>query len=992
MIDKIILVVLFLLCDAGMVYALEFPVTQLYSAETSGLAGKSISGKMVQNDSLNGKARMLSAVKPDGTLASKKKDGKDSEEKGVSRTARLTFFGVLLGVLTTLGIFAFQRRKRISDVTSSTTEALTAQNEHAKRQKEEEARKKEEWYRLALITDRDKCGIPSSSAFTSFMVKLSETFVSLSLSFSSQGQKSEISQGVAGRHFKPEEVIKQAFEHDRRLLLVLGDPGSGKTTLLSHYVLKLLQDACYGDFGFMEPLKVFFFSLRDLKKEGDNYPTLAMNLSAWTQGKLSVELFSQWLEDEQSLVLLDGLDEISDVQDRIEACKWIDRIVTHTKAFVVVSSRTTGYRKGDGIELLSLHSNAEIENFTPEMQDEFIGRWFSASYSGEVRPPSKKEEEWNRAQQEAAKAKEHALIAFLTEKKHEQLRELAGIPLLLQIMATLWKERDSLPRSRAELYDVALSYLLDYRDRRRGLMPLLTATEAKKVLSPVALWMQEELKKDEADRAEMQKRMHGVLKGLDNPPPVDAFFNNIVDRAGLLVAYVGNEYRFSHKTFREYLSAFQLREDRPYRQLNNLIVCLGSDRFDWWQETLRFFIWQVDAMVFNAFMQQLFDSPVSETLSPKQQDLLSLLVEEAPWKKIDALKAKLLEPNNADGQKSKEALKVADNRKRYVLRCLEIIGTQEAVDAVREFVQAEPKLTDDRDILRLAYEIPGVKITSNIVADISCKINVSAKAISVRYNHYELDAQYILIEGGTFTFFMTGNREVMPDLYVGKYTVTNKLYRQFINYLTAKEAPSTKVLPVELYEEVLRSEADPVEGFSDYLKSEESLVKLLTSYYDDDKRFNKEDQPVMGVTWYAARAYCLWLSLLESEGRDSLLYRLPTEKEWEYAAGGKESRTYPWGKEEPSTTRANYNENEGATTPVGRYPEGATPEGLYDMAGNVWEWTEDIHRKYAPARALRGGSWGGLPDLLRCAARNVNHPAVRVSNFGFRVVRSSPSS
>ena len=339
-----------------------------------------------------------------------------------------------------------------------------------------------------------------------------------------------------------------------------------------------------------------------------------MNLSIWTQGKISQEIFSQWLENEKSLVLLDGLDEISDVQDRIDACKWIDRIVTHTQAYVVVSSRTTGYRKGDGIELRSLLSKAEIENFTPEMQDEFIKKWFFASYSGEVRPDTVSEEEWNRTQKDAATSKANALISFLCDKKHERLRELAGVPLLLQIMATLWKERDSLPKSRVEIYDVALSYLLDYRDRRRGLVPLLTATEAKKVLSPVALWMQENLQKDEADRTDMQKIMQNVLKDMGDPPAADKFFENIVDRAGLLVEYVGNEYRFSHKTFREYLAGFQLREDRPYQHLTNLVGYFGSDQFDWWQETLRFFIWQIDAKVFDAFMQKLFDSPISVRL------------------------------------------------------------------------------------------------------------------------------------------------------------------------------------------------------------------------------------------------------------------------------------------------------------------------------------------------------------------------------------------
>ena len=73
MIDKIVLVLLFLLCNAGMAYALELPFRQLSSAETSGLAGKSISGKMVQNDSLK------AVVKRDSALASKEKEGKESE-------------------------------------------------------------------------------------------------------------------------------------------------------------------------------------------------------------------------------------------------------------------------------------------------------------------------------------------------------------------------------------------------------------------------------------------------------------------------------------------------------------------------------------------------------------------------------------------------------------------------------------------------------------------------------------------------------------------------------------------------------------------------------------------------------------------------------------------------------------------------------------------------------------------------------------------------
>ncbi|MFZ4801484.1 MAG: formylglycine-generating enzyme family protein, partial [Chlorobium sp.] len=217
-----------------------------------------------------------------------------------------------------------------------------------------------------------------------------------------------------------------------------------------------------------------------------------------------------------------------------------------------------------------------------------------------------------------------------------------------------------------------------------------------------------------------------------------------------------------------------------------------------------------------------------------------------------------------------------------------------------------------------------------------------------------------------------------------------QLYRRFINYLADQDLEFAGLLSVERYKEQLRSEAKKIKGFSDYLRGEESFSKRCSSYFDDDKRFNKGDQPVVGVSWYAVQAYCMWLSLLESNGETTTLYRLPTEKEWEYAAGGKESRLYPWGNTEPSPKHANYNNNEGAPTPVGRYTEGATQEGLYDMAGNVWEWTEDFYDKDEDVRAIRGGTYySDKADALRCSSRLNYLPRFVNDDVGFRVIRSS---
>lgn len=170
-------------------------------------------------------------------------------------------------------------------------------------------------------------------------------------------------------------------------------------------------------------------------------------------------------------------------------------------------------------------------------------------------------------------------------------------------------------------------------------------------------------------------------------------------------------------------------------------------------------------------------------------------------------------------------------------------------------------------------------------------------------------------------------------------------------------------------------------------------------------RFNNPAQPVVGVTWFEAAAYCCWLDeKLRQCGRladAGLQLRLPSEVEWEYAARGGAQREFPWdGGFAPE--RANTLESGiGRPTPVGLFSRGASAHGLLDMAGNVWEWTLSRYRPYpydpqdgreAPgggeARVVRGGSWGLNEWYARCAYRNGDLPAYFNDNLGFRVVRS----
>jgi formylglycine-generating enzyme required for sulfatase activity len=148
------------------------------------------------------------------------------------------------------------------------------------------------------------------------------------------------------------------------------------------------------------------------------------------------------------------------------------------------------------------------------------------------------------------------------------------------------------------------------------------------------------------------------------------------------------------------------------------------------------------------------------------------------------------------------------------------------------------------------------------------------------------------------------------------------------------------------------------------------------------------NRPLVNVTHAEASAYCAWLSEQLAGQAGGGRVRLPTEWEWEFAARGPGNapRRYPWGSEAPDGTRANFRfeGSPGRPTPVGLFPRGATPgrqegERIYDLAGNVLEWTGSL--------ALRGGAYYYFARYLRAADRNVNVADGRSSYFGFRCLR-----
>jgi hypothetical protein len=154
----------------------------------------------------------------------------------------------------------------------------------------------------------------------------------------------------------------------------------------------------------------------------------------------------------------------------------------------------------------------------------------------------------------------------------------------------------------------------------------------------------------------------------------------------------------------------------------------------------------------------------------------------------------------------------------------------------------------------------------------------------------------------------------------------------------------------------------------------------------DDPAFNRATQPVVGVSWYEAEAYCAWLTHeLPQTGaiRAKEEVRLPTAAQWEQAARSHDDRPYPWGKTF-ITTHANTKESGlKQTTPVHMYPQGVTPAGVWDLCGNVWEWIADDE---SYSKGIRGGAYWNDAQTVGSAARLRLNPHLWDHDVGFRCV------
>jgi formylglycine-generating enzyme required for sulfatase activity len=293
-------------------------------------------------------------------------------------------------------------------------------------------------------------------------------------------------------------------------------------------------------------------------------------------------------------------------------------------------------------------------------------------------------------------------------------------------------------------------------------------------------------------------------------------------------------------------------------------------------------------------------------------------------------------------------------------------------------------------------------------------------------------------EGGAFLFFLKDKKTDKPaDVIAVESKTGRKAYKNNKDYWEIDHGDGIIMVYIPAGEFTMGSndggedEKPPhkvrLDGY--WMGKKEVTVKQYKSFISESRyqslpswvfKYSPGDEyPIVGVSWGDAKAYCKVLS--KEKG---LTFKLPTEAQWEKAARGTgpDVRRYPWGNRPPSGEKVNFadknlwekekwswadkNIDDGYayTAPVGSYPQGASPYGLLDMAGNVWErcsdWYDSGYYKNAPKnnpkgpeggtnRVVRGGSWYNDAVYLRCAYRVYDGPSYRYDILGFRLCQDN---
>ncbi|MBK8988173.1 MAG: SUMF1/EgtB/PvdO family nonheme iron enzyme [Chloroflexi bacterium] len=814
-------------------------------------------------------------------------------------------------------------------------------------------------------------------------------------------QRDEMSMEVE----KPIDIAMQQLLGLDHRLIVTGGPGCGKTTVLLHIAWALAQALAGDDAALAErqlglrgalplpifiPLSTYALYLRELPRASDPQKrTLAAYISHYLIESqagfdLPPDFFQQLLrQGEAVILLLDGLDEVPNEAERVRVRRAIEDLVTGRETMrVVVTCRTAAYQ---GRTALGKNfREVKVKPLAAEHIEALVTQAYRHIYRTDPLAQVKKSAE---------------LLAGIDHLESERRRlgedvpRLVDSPLMVRLLLIVhYSERRRLPEQRAELYMKATDAMLlpDYApdedvSEQIGRAVGGSMETHRDLMQHLAFHMHQKGEKQGREISE-----DGLREMMAQEPLYAGMVDDLITltrmRGTLLEERMGM-YRFLHLAFQEYLAA---------RYLAEIVRGVGG------------------VAAIAEFLEQgpLLDSWWREValLTPGY-----LMVTSAPT-------AQLLLQRLAGLDKEAEA--------RQLTAEMELATVEIAATAFWEWGVPRPELQE-----AISQKLAGL-LADQERASQSKPPQRAAGGVALarlgdpRQEVMDVDAmQFCYVPPGPFWMGSDEGRDnekpqhwvEMPHPYwLSRFPVTNAQYTQFIKedgYMTERYWKEAKALGVW--------RRGKVKGL---LKNE-----MRNQPVEANHPFDLPNHPVVGVTWHEALAYTRWLM---ERWRDWLPHtsqewgvRLPTEAEWEKGARGgvqipeqaviqpiiklrdsvvatvplqqnpRNQTAYIWGNA-PDDNRANSSESGiGSSSAVGCFPGGASPYGLEEMAGNVWEWTasqlkdseNDVGKSMEVVytsdgfRVLRGGSFIDKNGDARCSYRYGLDPLNVYWYFGFRV-------
>lgn len=800
--------------------------------------------------------------------------------------------------------------------------------------------------------------------------------------------------------------LRDVFSGTTDPMLILGDPGSGKSTSIAYFALEAAK-RYPKDASTQIPIWVNLASIADVSGSVEatllsgvpETSTLAARKGGEARESLERDL-SLAIEEGRGLLLLDGLDEVPEHQLARVRKVISDLLRRSSKNRIVVTCRTFDYRQIRPNRKIAIERELELMPYLAEDQRSYVSKWYDAAV---------KVGRFTRSQAEELRN------ALIVELKTEDIAEIGSSPLLLALLTLIHSEEAKLPDTRAVVADKAITYMLadaaKWRVRQAGASTLASPPVLALAIEVAFACHASEEESDELERGIGVEEINALARRIctsmsaveqikDVPEP-DKLVGRLLNSHGLMLKFTTGRYRFAHRSFQEFLAGQYFSAGAHHE------LALLNTASSHWREPFRLM-----ASLAGHEGQNLFYilKLIEDALTQSESKVASVQLASEMLTEIGRRRLALRSFNSILAETDYQPGGIGLWRHATTLIAEHVEdGTLSLAERDRSATVlgslGDPRFSPRNEV---GFHMPALIVTSKGTRQIG-STTITEETLKSSGGVWGGEPRKIEID----------------EFKIGRYLVTNSAFRAFINdggyektqywighmakgwvagdnsvleriqeswLVTANEHHAKEIKDGEINESFLEEEA------------RRRIAPRKQPFYWLDRRFNLPNQPVVGVNWWEARAYCAWATdQARNEGifSDDSYFDLPSEFEWEYAARPiDDDRKYPWGDEwfeelaHVSTNVLNMRR----PSPVGIYLE-HWDEGPCDMSGNVWEWTKSLEKPYSQdfdnerfsadsleERVVRGSSWYNKSLMAACSARAIDRSYNLFYDVGFRMV------